>query len=159
MNTWKDKKNITLVLLALLCVAVIGCSSLLDYGTPARRHFLAAKYLEDPNSAGLTSLGTLKDDRTRMLVKYRDTQKSLLREAEDNSFGYKDAKGFIDQDIADAEYLQDIVVGSASQPMSLLGLLGGFAGGAAIFRPMKRKGDKDEAEVEVEITKRMQEKV
>jgi len=155
MGTWKDKKNIVLVLLTVICVATIGCNSLLDSMTPAMRHVLAAKYLSDPNLAGATSLGKLKEDRTTAIVKHRSEQVNLKRSAEDDKLAYQDAIGFIDRNIEESQIMQDLIVGAPDQPFSLLGVLAGFTGGAAIGRALKRKGDKDEAEVEAEVQKRL----
>jgi len=155
MNTWKDKKNIVLVLLAVACVAIIGCNSMLDCVTPGVRHPLSAAYKSDPNSVGITSLGKLKADRTIAIVKHRGVQIDLKRLAEDDKLAYQDAIGFIDQNIEESQIMQDLIVGAPDQPFSLLGVLAGFTGGAAIGRAMKRKGDKDENEVEAEVVKRM----
>lgn len=154
MKTWKDKKNIMLILLTIVCIGVIGCNSLLDRATPASRHALAAGYLGDPNKAGLTSLGQLKEDRTVAIVKHRGTQIDLKRSAEDDKLAYQDAIGFIDRNIEESQIMQDLVVGAPDQPFSLLGILAGFTGGAAIGRALKRKGDFSPEEVEVEVKKR-----
>ncbi len=155
MNTWKDKKNIVLVLLAVACIVVIGCNSLLDGVTPGIRHPLSAVYKGDPNSAGLTSLLKLRQDRTLIRVQHRSMMLDLKRLAEDETYASQDAVGFIDQSIKDSQAFQDAVVGSPSNPFSILGVLAtaGLAGAAG--RAMKRKGDKDENEVEVEVVKRM----
>lgn len=152
MNTWKDKKNLLLVLLTVVCVAVIGCNSMLDGITPGMRHPLSAHYQGDPNSAGLTSLGKLKEDRTTIIVKHRSEQIELKRSAKDDKLAYQDAIGFIDRNIEESQIMQDLIVGAPDQPFSLLGVLAGFTGGAAIGRALKRKGDKDEDEVKAEVS-------
>jgi len=153
-TTWKDAKNILLVLLTCVCIAVIGCRSMLDTVTPAQAPKVAASYLGDPNALGLTNLNNLREMRTEIIIKHRTEQRDLRRDAEDDLVAYKDAIGFIDANIRDSQTMQDVIVGGAEQPFSVLGVLAGLTGGAAIGRAMKRKGDFTQEEVDVEVAKR-----
>ena len=153
-STYKDFKNIALVLLTVVCVAVIGCRSMLDTVTPAQMPKTVASYLGDPDEAGLTNLNNLRETRTEIIIKHRTEQRDLRRDAEDDLVAYQDAIGFIDTNIRDSQTLQNVVVGGAEQPFSLLGVLAGLTGGAAIGRAMKRKGDYTAEEVDREVAKR-----
>lgn len=155
MNTWKDARNVLLITLTIVCLAVIGCRSMLDTVTPAQMPRKAAEYLGDPNEAGLTSLNNLRETRTDIIVKHRNEQRDLRRDAEDDLVAYQDAIGFIDTNIRDSQTMQNVIVGGAEQPFSLLGIMAGLTGGAAIGRAMKRKGDLAPEEVEREIAKRV----
>lgn len=148
MDTWRDAKNIILVLLTVACLAIIGCRGLMDGATPGWMPKQSAKYLGDPNAAGLTNLNALKEARTDIIVTHRDKQIDLMRMAQDDKIAYQDAIGFIDTNIQDSQTMQDLVVGSEDTPFSILGILAGFTGGAAIGRALKRKGDMTPEEAE-----------
>ena len=153
-KTWKDFKNLFLVLIMVACLVVMGCGSILNMVTPGVMPKPTADYLGDPNTVGITTLDKLVEAKTDVIVKHRRAQTDLLREAQDDEVGYKDAIGFIETNIDESRVVQDIVVGSEDQPFSVLGILAGFAGGAAIGRALKRKGDYTPEEVEVEVGKR-----
>jgi len=152
-STYKDFNNIVLVLLTVICVAVVGCRSMLDVMTPGHMPKVTANYNGDPNAAGLTNLNNLREVRTEIIIKHRTEQCDLRRDAEDDLVAYQDAIGFIDANIRDSQTMQNVIVGGAEQPFSLLGVLAGLTGGAAIGRAMKRKGDFTKEEVDHEVAK------
>lgn len=152
-STYKDAKNIMLVLLTAVCIAVIGCRSMLDTVTPGHMPKTAANYLGEPNASGLTNLNNLRETRTEIIIKHRTEQRDLRRDAEDDLVAYQDAIGFIDTNIRDSQTMQDVIVGGAEQPFSVLGVLAGLTGGAAIGRAMKRKDDYTREEVDIEVAK------
>ena len=151
-HVWRDAKNIVLVVVCVVLFAVIGCGSLLDRVTPADLPVAASDYLGlEPRD--LTSLHELKDAEHAIIVQHRDTQTDLLRMAEDDAVMYQDAVSFTQQSIAESQRLQDIVVGASDQPFSILGILAGLTGGAAIGRALKRPGDYSPAEVQETVAK------
>ena len=151
----KDKKNLLLVVGCVICLAIISCRSMMDRFTPctvAERSYVYANgsmygYKE------IDSLHNVKKFHNEIVINYRTSQINFLRLAEDDKLAYEDAIGFIDANIKEAEYLQGVIVGSEDQPFSLLGILAGFSGGAAIGRMLKRKGDYSPTEVEEVVAK------
>jgi hypothetical protein len=151
-KTYRDFRNIVLVLICVLALVCIGCRGLLDRGTPADVHPSVSSYLELEHQE-FTSLFDLKLKQDAIRIKHRDVQTDLLREAQDDEVQYSDAITFIETSIEQAQVLQDIAVGSEDQPLSILGLLAGFTGGAAIGRAIKRKGDYSSGEVRELVAK------
>jgi len=152
VNTWKDAKNVLLVLIAVVSVAIMGCGTMVDMGTPAMRPKITADY--SGKRPGITTLATLKDERALIVIKHRTAQTSLKREAQDDKLFYQDALTYIEHNIKESQIMQDMIIGAPDQPFSILGLLGGMAGGAAIGRALKRKGDMTPEEVDLEFAKR-----
>jgi len=101
----------------------------------------------------IDSLHNVKKLHNEIVIDHRTSQIDLKRLAEDDELAYSDAIGFIDANIKEAEHLQGIIVGSEDQPLSLIGILAGFTGGAAIGRVMKRKGDYSPEECEAAVAK------
>lgn len=64
-----------------------------------------------------------------------------------------DAISSVEYSIEESEIVQDVVIGSEQQPVSILGILGYSGIGLFAGRLMKRKGDLDPKEVEVEKAK------
>lgn len=139
-KTYRDFKNIVLVVVCVAALGFIGCRSFMDRITPAEVSPHVSAYLGVEHD-GLTSLHDAKQKKDAVIIKHRDVQTDLLREAQDDEVAYKDAIVFIEASIAESQALQDLVVGSEDQPFSILGVLAGLTGGAAIGRAMKRKGD------------------
>jgi hypothetical protein len=151
-KTYRDFKNIALVLICVLALVCIGCQGLLDRGTPADVHPSVSNYLGVEHKE-FTSLYDLKLKQDAIRIKHRDAQTDLLRKAQDDKVQYSDAITFIEGSIEQAQTLQDIAVGSEDQPFSILGVLAGFTGGAAIGRALKRKGDYSAGEVRELVAK------
>jgi hypothetical protein len=151
----KDRKNILLVTACVICLAVISCRSLLDRVTPCTVTEQSYEYVNESLDGfkEIDSLHNVKKLHNEILIGHRTKQIDLKRLAEDDEFDYSDAIGFIDANIKESEYLQDIIIGSEDQPFSLLGILAGFTGGAAIGRALKRKGDYSPEEVEAVVAK------
>lgn len=151
----KDQKNILLTLACVLCLAIISCRSMMDRFTPCTQTEQSYEYVYGSLDGfkEIDSLHNVKKLRTEIVIKHRTEQIGYLRAAEDDDFANSDAIGFITGNIEEAEYLQGVIVGSEDQPFSLLGILAGFSGGAAIFNRLKRRGDYSPAEVEEVVAK------
>jgi len=151
----KDKKNYLLVVACILCLAIISCRSTMDRFTPCTVTEQSYEYVHESLDGfkEIDSLHNVKKLRTGIVIKHRTDQIGYLRAAEDDDNANSDAIGFITGNIKEAEYLQGVIVGSEDQPFSLLGILAGFSGGAAIGRALKRKGDYSPTEVEEVVAK------
>lgn len=151
----KDKKNILLVTACVICLAIISCRSMMDRVTPCTVTEQSYEYVHGSLDGfkEIDSLFNAKKLHNEIVIDHRTWQIDLKRALEDNELLYGDAIGFIDANIKEAEYLQGVIVGSEDQPFSLLGILAGFTGGAAIGRVLKRKGDYSPEEVEAVVAK------
>lgn len=151
----KDRKNVFLVIACVVCLAIISCRSMMDRITPCTVTEQSYEYVKESLDGfkEIDSLHNAKKLRTEIIIKHRTEQIGYLRAAEDDDNANGDAIGFITGNIKEAEYLQGVIVGSEDQPFSLLGILAGFSGGAAIGRMLKRKGDYSPTEVEEVVAK------
>ena len=151
----KDKKNLLLVVACVLCLAAISCRSLMDRVTPCTVTEQSYEYVNGSLDGfkEIDSLYNVKKLHNEIVIEYRTAQINFLRLAEDDKLAHADAIGFIDANIKEAEYFQGVIVGSEDQPFSLLGILAGFTGGAAIGRALKRKGDYSPTEMEEVVAK------
>lgn len=151
----KDWKNWILIIICLSSLSVLSCRTLLDSATPADIPPISMRYAQvEPNDIGFPSLHDAKNIRTTIIVKHRTEQLNLKRLAQDDKLAYGDALGFIDTAIAEADALQDVVVGNEDQPYSILGILGGLTGGAFLGKVFwKRKGDYSPVEFEEAVAK------
>ena len=151
----KDKKNLLLVVACVICLAIISCRSMMDRVTPCTQTEQSYEYIHGSLDGfkEIDSLHNVKKLRNEIIIKHRTEQIGYLRAAEDDNNAHGDAIGFITGNIKEAEYLQGVVVGSEDQPFSLLGILCGFTGGAAIGRVLKRKGDFSPEECEAAVAK------
>ena len=151
----KDKKNLLLALACVICLAIISCRSMMDRFTPCTQTEQSYEYVHGSLDGfrEIDSLHNVKKLRTEITIKHRTEQIGYLRAAEDDDYANSDAIGFITGNIEEAEYLQGVVVGSEDQPFSLLGILAGFSGGAAIGRMLKRRGDYSPTEMEEVVAK------
>jgi len=154
-----------LLLVALACLAIIGCTGpLADNFTPApiTKHVL--EYTEtDPCDIPLwmnyTTLKVLKDQEVSARVKHREEQINLRRLAQDDKRQYTDVINYTTPNIEAVEQIQGTILGATEGAASglpgggLLMLALGAAGGGAAGRRYKRPGDKSPAEVEEEIAK------
>lgn len=137
------KHKIVPSLLILLCVtllAMVGCASLIDRVTPAYVAPQAAEYV-DREPQDIYSLHDVKIIQADTTIKHRDTQLDLKRLAEDDTHAYRDALGFIDKAIAEAEAFQQQVLGDDNNPLSVSGLLFMLTGGLVGRSFFKRPGD------------------
>ena len=150
----KDPKNLLLMLLCLVCLAGISCGGFIDRFTPCEVTEQSMSYTDrDFPPLGIMTLHEAKQIRERIKIKHRVSQLSLKRMAEDDKMNHDDAIGFIVANITASEKFQDIVIGSADNPMSIMGLLGVSGFGLMAGRLMKRKGDLAPAEVEEVVAK------
>ena len=148
----KDKKNWFLLIVCILSLAVIGCQSMLDEFTPCIIGKQPQTYLgvADPNRC-IVSLATAKEMLSDIDILHHVKQQTLLRQAQDDNYGHSLAYSYISASVKMSEQFQAVVVGAEDQPFSLLGVLAGFTGGAAIFNMRKRKGDYSPEEAELEM--------
>ena len=154
----KDWKNWLLVLGAVMCLAVLGCSALIERVLPAEYDKVAALYVgDDPNTAGIVSLHKLRQKKNVIIVKHRNVQTSLLRQAQDDDYDYELVVGFVDASIARTEELWAVVVGSEDQPFSIIGILAGAFPALMVGRLLKRKGDFTPQEHDADVTKAKEE--
>lgn len=139
----KNKLNYLLTIVCIVSLGIISCRSMMDRITPTTVTEQSYEYVHETLNGfkEIDSLHNVKKLHNEIVIKHRTDQIDLKRLAEDDELDYSDAIGFIDANIAEASHLQDIIVGSGDQPFSLLGLLAGATGGAAIFNMKKRKGD------------------
>ena len=152
-----DWKNYLLLFIGLVSLAILSCRSALDKVTPANRPGPALAYINaEPNDFELFgfpfySLADARDTKYQVELKHRSERLRLNRCLQNDSLLHGDAINSVDYSIEESEIVQDIVVGSEQQPVSILGILGG--GGIGLFagRLMKRKGDYTIEEVEDEI--------
>ena len=146
----KNKLNWLLGVVCVICLALISCRSMMDRITPCAVTEQSFKYTKGSLDGfkEIDSLYNVKKLHNEIVIGHRTEQISLKRLAEDDELDYGDAIGFIDANIKEAEYLQGVIVGSEDQPFSLLGILVGFTGGAAVGRALKRKGDYSPTEME-----------
>ena len=150
----KDRKNILLVVACILCLAVISCQSVMDRVTPCEVSEQTYEYVTGSMDGykEVTSLYDVKKLRDKMIIQHRISLVDLMRMIEDEDYVYGDAESVMD-DIAASQELQALVIGGPDQDFSLLGIIMGFTGGAAIFNRLKRRGDYSPTEVEEVVAK------
>ena len=145
----KNKLNWLLGIACVICLAVISCQSVMDRVTPCEVSEQTYEYVT--GSLGgykeVTSLYDVKKLRDKMIIQHRTSLVDLMRMIEDEDYSYGDAESVMN-DIKASQELQALVIGGPDQDFSLLGILAGFSGGAAIGRMLKRKGDYSPTEVE-----------
>lgn len=147
----RDWKNYLLLIVGLSALAILSCRSALDKFTPANPPKPALAYIEaEPNSFGFYSLADARETKYQVQLKHRSEQLDLKRQLQDDSLLHGDAINSVDYSIEESEIVQDIVIGSEQQPISILGILGGSGIGLLAGRLMKRKGDLDPKEAEIE---------
>lgn len=153
VSTWSWKQIIVLII-GILCLAIIGCREMMDEVTPAIVDGRSRTYLnEDPNSPRkIITLAKAKEMRKDIGIKHRDYLLDLRRDIEDDENAYQDAL-LIDARIEQSERWQNLVIGDASNPMSVMGILAGSSLAGLVGYHIKRKGDSSPDEVKVEVAK------
>lgn len=143
--------SVLIVIAAIVVIGVLGCNTLVDKLTPADINKRAIDYAKIDVSGELyPNLLEARRIKDEVILKHRDTQLDLKRLAEDDQITYADALAFMNNSINDAESLQALLVGDASQPLSILGLLAPLGIGTLLGqRFLKRPGDKSPAEVAI----------
>ena len=155
----RDWKNYLLLVVGLVSLAILSCRSALDKVTPANRPGPALVYINaEPNDFELFgfpfySLADARDTKYQVQVKHRSRRIELNRQLQDDSLQHGDAVNSVDYSIEESEIVQDIMIGSEQQPISILGILAGAGISLPIGRAMKRKGDLDPKEAELEKAK------
>jgi hypothetical protein len=112
----------------------------MDRVTPAWVAPQAPSYVGD-QPKDIYSLYELKTMQSEISIQHRDKQLELLRLAEDDTYGFQDAAGFIEPAILAASDLQNRVIGDDVNPFSVSGLLMLLTGGAVGRQFLKRPGD------------------
>lgn len=138
-----DKLNVTMVLCAILGVALLGCNTAIDRITPAPVDKLVTDYVgeEVPTFLGFTSLYYVNHLKLRINIKHQLQQLKAYRMIEDDKLRHSFAKAYNDAAQVEGQTIQDIVVGDETNPFSVAGLLATAAPGLLIGRAMKRKQD------------------
>ncbi len=151
----KDRKNLLLVVACVLCLAVISCQSVMDRVTPSEVSEQTYEYVVGSLDGykEVTSLYDVKKLRDKMIIQHRTSLVDLMRMIEDEDYSYDDARDSVMAEIKASQELQELVIGGPNTDFSLLGILAGFTGGAAIFNRLKRKGDYSPIEVEEVVAK------
>jgi len=150
----RDWKNYLLLLVGLSALAILSCRTYLDKVTPANPPKPALAYIDvEPNDFGFYSLFDARETKYQVELKHRTSQLELVRQIKDDNLLYGDASNAADYSIEESEIFQDIMIGSEDQPISILGILAGAGISLPIGRAMKRKGDLDPKEVEIEKAK------
>lgn len=131
------------IFVCIVCAAILiifGCQTVVDRITPASVGPQAPEYLgEEPKD--IYSLYELKIMKDTIAINHRDKQLELLRAAEDDTYAFNDAKGFIEPAIQEAEALQEKIIGSDDNPLSVSGLLFMLTGGVVGRTFFRRPGD------------------
>jgi len=105
-------------------------------------------------SRNLVSLAQAKALEDGIIIEHRNEQTDHLRALEDDKYCYDVALGFVQTSIKSSEQFQQTVVGSESNPLSLLGLIGMVGAGGFIGKQyFRRPGDYTPEEHEVEVQK------
>jgi len=151
----RDKKNILLVVVCIICLAIISCRTVMDRVTPCEVSEQTYEFVTGSLDGykEVTSLYDVKKLRNKMIIQHRTSLVDLMRMIEDENYAYGDARDSILAEIKAAQELQELVIGGPDTDFSLLGILAGFTGGAAIGRALKRKGDYSPTEVEEVVAK------
>lgn len=150
----KNKTNWLLGVACIICLAVISCQSVMDRVTPCEVTKQTYEYVTGSLDGykEVTSLYDVKKLRDEMIIQHRTSLVDLMRMIEDEDYAYSDAESVM-SNIKAAQELQALIIGGPDQDFSLLGILAGFTGGAAIGRMLKRKGDYSPTEVEEVVAK------
>ena len=150
----KDRKNILLVVACVICLAVISCQSVMDRVTPCEVTEQTYEYVVGSLDGykEVTSLYDVKKLRDKMIIQHRTSLVDLMRMIEDEDYAYSDAESIM-ANIEASQELQALVIGGPGQDFSILGIVMGFTGGAAIFNILKRAGDYIPTEMEEVVSK------
>jgi hypothetical protein len=151
-------KKYLFLLICIVCLAIVSCRSLIDEITPAIVENQVFEYVGEmpPHnffSRNLVSLAEAKALEDGIVLVHRDAQVEHLRAIEDNEYYHDVALGHIQGSITESEKFQQAVVGSESNPFSLLGLLGigglsGFVGKQYFRKPGDFSPEAHETEVQ-----------
>lgn len=148
--------SILLIGIAMLAITAISCQSVADRLTPCNVPQPVSEYLEIVPLIEVTSLYDFREMMRQILVKHRETQKDVIRAAQDDRDYFNDAVGPAQTAIDQAVALQSSVLGDENSP-GLLGYLAGLAGlggGTLLGRNfLRRPQDWTEEEVQLEIEK------
>ncbi len=148
----KNWRAVASVIVGLICLCVISCRSMLDRVTPSDIPAQSLAYVEKKPADVIPTLNTAKEVRTEIIVKHRNKQIDLKRLAEDDKLAYTDALGFIKASIAESTAMQELLIGSETQPLSILGLLAGAGIAFPVGKILKRKGDYSPEEFKAALT-------
>lgn len=132
--------SIFVCVICMVILFIFGCQTIVDRITPAAVAPQAPSYIgETPKD--IYSLYRLKLMKDAIAIQHRDKQLELLRAAEDDTYGFNDAKGFIEPAIQEANALQERIIGDDGNPYSVSGLLFLLTGGVVGRSFFRRPGD------------------
>ena len=146
----KCKMTVMTVVVCTILLILLGCQTIMDCITPAWVSPQAPEYVGD-QPKDIYSLYELKLMQNEIAIQHRDKQLELLRLAEDDTYGFQDAKEFIEPAIQAASDLQNQVIGDDTNPFSVSGLLMLITGGAVGRQFLKRPGDLSPDEHKVKL--------
>lgn len=151
-------KHYIMLIVGLCCLTILGCASFVDMLTPVRVSDASYDYLNIESDGGWVSLDKARQMRNEIIITHRDNQIKYLRDAEDDKMYFNDAI-IIQENIKSAEELQTLMIGSETQPFSVLGILAGAFPGLALGGALlKRPKDYTPEQVETIVARRLQEK-
>ena len=131
------------IFVCVVCMTILfifGCQTVVDRITPASVAPQAPEYVGQ-DVKDIYSLYELKLMKDTIAIQHRDKQLELLRSAEDDTYAFNDAKGFIEPAIQEADALQAKVIGDDNNPLSVSGLLFMLTGGVVGRSFFRRPGD------------------
>ncbi len=162
----KGRKVVTvlLVLAFIFGVSLMGCSAVMNKVTPLPVSSVMGDFMEEdiPQLWGFTTLDVAQDILMRARIKHRNAMILLKRDLHDNDLGYADLKTYLIPAIEASKEFQDVVVGSAGNPLSIAGLLAMGAPALLAGMSIKRKQDYTPEQVKKlakDVAKRTEEKV
>lgn len=132
--------NSVIILVCVTCLAVVGCSSIVDRVIPTDVNPRSASYAgyADKDLYSLYDAKVIKDE---IAIVHRDTQMELLRQTEDDVFAFQTARSFIEAAIEASEDFKEKVIGNDANPLSVSGFLFALTGGLIGRSFFRRPGD------------------
>jgi len=150
------KRDYVMIVIGLLCLATISCNSVIDSITPVKVPNASLQYL-NIELDGWMNLVEARELRDEIIIRHRNNQRDYLRTAEDDKMYFNDAM-IIQENIKQTEEWQAMIIGDESHPFSILGIMAGLFPGLAVGGVfIKRPTDLTKQEVEVIVSKRLQE--
>lgn len=152
MKNWKS----LLLVCAIVLLIISGCSTLMD-NWPVRKSKMARDYIgQDSSGTSITTIAKEKEVMAEVIHKHILTQLELRHLISVDKADH-DAAMEIDNNITIAEAERESMVGSIEKPGWLLGALISVTGiGTYIAgRRTQRPEDYNEAEMEIEVAKRV----
>ena len=155
---WEKLEYALLLGVALTGIVLMSCASLLDEITPADIPMESLEYAGyEPNEVGFYSLKKARTVLREVVTIHRDRLLDWEYNLKREQFLYEAAKGYLEPAIQEAREFQELLIGSAEQPLSILGLMTylGFGGAGTLMGKnlLKRKKDYTPEEYAIGIEK------